>query len=176
MNIYIETPRLILRDWKESDIPAFAAINADNKVMEFFPKTLTDEESLAFARRIRQEFDDYGFGLYAVECKENHCFIGYTGLHHFAFDVDFAPGIEIGWRLAHQYWGNGYAPEAATACLQYAQEHLDVKEIYSFTAVLNRRSERVMQKIGMEYVKDFGHPVLPTDHPLYMHRLYRFGL
>lgn len=98
MNIYIETQRLILRDWAESDFPIFTKINSDPKVMEFFPKVLNEEESLAFVFRIQQEFQESGFGLYAVEREEDHCFIGYTGLHHFSFNTDFAPGIEIGWR------------------------------------------------------------------------------
>ena len=104
MQTYIETSRLILRDWKEEDIPAFARMNADPHVMEFFLHPLTPEESLAFYHRIQNEFQTCGFGLYAVERKEDHAFMGYTGLHQITFDVDFAPGIEIGWRLAHEYW------------------------------------------------------------------------
>lgn len=176
MNIYIETQRLILRDWEESDFPIFTKINSDPKVMEFFLKVLNEEESLAFVFRIQQEFQESGFGLYAVERKEDHCFIGYTGLHHFSFNTDFAPGIEIGWRLAHAYWGNGYAPEAAKACLQYARTKLGIKDIYSFTSTRNLRSERVMQKIGMQYIKDFGHPSLPPNHPFYLHKLYHIGM
>ena len=91
MQTYIETPRLILRNWKEEDIPAFARINADPNVMEFFLKSLTEEETLAFYHRIQDELQNYGFGLYAVERKEDHAFIGYTGLHRFTFDTDFAP-------------------------------------------------------------------------------------
>lgn len=176
MQTYIETPRLILRDWKEEDIPAFARINADPNVMEFFLKSLTEEETLAFYHRIQDELQNYGFGLFAVEHKEDHAFIGYTGLHRFTFDTDFAPGIEIGWRLAHKYWGYGYAPEAATACLEYTCKNLDIEELYSFTSVPNHRSERVMQKIGMKRLKMFGHPLVPPEHPLYMHLLYHIKL
>lgn len=176
MQIYIETPRLILREWREEDIPFFARMNADLKVMEFFLKPLTEEETLSFYQRIQNELQNYGFGLYAVERKEDHAFMGYTGLHRFAFDTDFAPGIEIGWRLAHEYWGHAYAPEAAKACLEYAQKHLDIKELYSFTSVPNYRSERVMQKTGMKLLKQFGHPLVPQDHPLYMHLLYHIHL
>ena len=104
MQIYIETPRLILHDWKEEDISAFARMNADPHVMEFFLNPLTPEESLAFYHRIQNEFQTCGFSLYAVERKEDHAFIGYTGFHQITFDVDFAPGVEIGWRLAHEYW------------------------------------------------------------------------
>lgn len=176
MQIYIETPRLILRDWKEEDIPAFAHMNADPHVMEFFLNPLTAEETFAFYQRIQKEFQTSGFGLYAVERKEDHAFMGYTGLHQITFDVDFAPGIEIGWRLGHEYWGHGYAPEAASACLEYARRHLDIKELFSFTSLPNQRSERVMQKIGMERVKEFDHPLIHDEHPLCRHVLYHINL
>jgi len=172
MQTYIETSRLILRDWKEEDIPLFALMNADPHVMEYFLQPLTPEESLNFYHRIQKEFQTCGFGLYAVERKEDHAFMGYTGLHQITFDVDFAPGIEIGWRLAHEYWGHGYAPEAATACLEYTRKQLDITELYSFTSLPNLRSERVMQKIGMTRMKEFDHPLVPADHPLCKHVLY----
>ena len=100
MQTYIETSRLILRDWKEEDIPLFALMNADPHVMEYFLQPLTPEESLNFYHRIQKEFQTCGFGLYAVERKEDHAFMGYTGLHQITFDVDFAPGIEIGWHMS----------------------------------------------------------------------------
>ena len=130
------------------------------------------EESFAFYQRIQNEFQTCGFGLYAVERKEDHAFMGYTGLHQITFDVDFAPGIEIGWRLAYEYWGQGYAPEAANACLEYTRNTTDIKELFSFTSLLNQRSERVMQKIGMERMKEFDHPLVPSEHPLCRHVLY----
>ena len=147
MQTYIETSRLILRDWKEEDIPAFARMNADPHVMEFFLHPLTPEESLAFYHRIQNEFQTCGFGLYAVERKEDHAFMG-----------------------------RGYAPEAATACLEYARESLDIKELFSFTSLPNQRSERVMQKIGMERVREFGHPLVPAEYPLHRHVLYHIDL
>lgn len=102
--------------------------------------------------------------------------MGYTGLHQITFDVDFTPGIEIGWRLANEYWGHGYAPEAANACLEYTCQKLDIKELYSFTSLLNLRSERVMQKIGMIYMKEFDHPLIPAENPLLRHVVYHIGL
>lgn len=172
MQKYIETPRLILRDWRKEDIPLFARMNADPNVMEFFLNPLSLEESFAFYQRIQNEFQTCGFGLYAVERKEDHAFMGYTGLHQITFDVDFAPGIEIGWRLAYEYWGQGYAPEAANACLEYTRNTTDIKELFSFTSLLNQRSERVMQKIGMERMREFDHPLVPSEHPLCRHVLY----
>lgn len=176
MKTFIETPRLLLRDWQESDLPAFARLNADPQVMEYFPQCLDETETHAFYQRIRTEFDTCGYGLYALEHKETHEFIGFTGLHRFTFEADFAPGIEIGWRLRHDYWGHGYAPEAATACLQYARTQLHLQEVFSFTAAVNKRSERVMQKIGMQPVKMFGHPLVPASHPLHLHVLYKITL
>ena len=172
MQKYIETPRLILRDLREEYIPFFARMNADPNVMEFFLNSLSSEESFAFYQRIQNEFQTCCFGLYAVERKEDHTYMGYTGLHQITFDVDFAPGIEIGWRLAYEYWGQGYAPEAANACLEYTRNKTDIKELFSFTSLLNQRSERVMQKIGMERMREFDHPLVPGEHPLCRHVLY----
>ncbi len=171
--IYIETPRLLLRDWSDADLPLFAAMNADPAVMEFFPGTLTPAESEAFYRRIRDEFADSGYGLYAVERKIDGCFIGYTGLHRALFEADFTPCIEIGWRLCHAAWGNGFAPEAAAAVLDYAFGLLGMTEVCSFTAAVNLRSQRVMEKIGMEPAGRFVHPSLPRESPLSEHVLYR---
>ena len=176
MSIYLETSHLILRDWQEKDIVPFAEMNKDERVMEYFLKKLTDEESFDFYRRIRDEFEHYGFGLYAVECKADHRFLGYAGFHNITFDVDFAPGVEIGWRLIAEAWGMGYATEAAAACLEYARVHLKLDEIYSFTSLPNKRSERVMQKIGMKKIKEFGHPLVAADHSLHEHVLYGISL
>lgn len=93
---YHETPRLILRSWKEEDIAEFACLNSDEQVMEYFLKTLSYNKKMAFYNRIQAEFDAYGFGLYAVEKQQNNAFIGYVGLHNVTLDVDFAPPVEIG--------------------------------------------------------------------------------
>ncbi len=172
----IETERLILRAWREDDTMPFAELNGDKKVMEFMPKCLSYEETLQFINRIAAEHETFGYGLYAVELKSNGLFIGYTGLHHFDFDAEFSPGIEIGWRLAREHWNQGYATEAAKACIDYASRHRLCDKIYSFTATCNRRSERVMQKIGMEHLGFFPHPSLPEGHRLKEHTLYKLEL
>ena len=171
MRTYIETSRLILRDWKVEDLSLFAGINADPNVMEYFLKPLTVNETFAFYERIQDELNNYGYGLFAVERKEDSCFIGYTGLHRFTFEADFSPNVEIGWRLAANYWGHGYAPEAAAACLEFAKQS-GLNEVYSFTSLQNVRSQRVMQKIEMNLIKEFDHPLVPKDHPLLKHILY----
>ena len=148
MKLYIETERLLLREWTPNDLPTFIKMNQDPEVMEFFPKILDSKESIDFYQRICKEFDKVKYGLFAVERKSDHKFIGYTGLHKADFPANFTPCIEIGWRLIKDVWNQGYATEAAKACLQYGFINLNIKEIYSFTAAINKRSERVIQKIG----------------------------
>lgn len=156
--IYAETPRLILRSWKPADLPLFAAINQDVRVMKYFPALLTCDETEAFFHRINDEFERKGWGLYAVELKDTGRFIGYVGLHEIGFDAYFTPGVEIGWRLAADFHNCGYATEAATEVLNMARSHA-ISRLYSFTAKINRPSERVMQKIGMTGVGEFDHPL-----------------
>lgn len=170
---YIETERLVLRDWKEEDLALFVEMNQDPEVMEYFLKSLTAEETMEFYGRIRNEFINRGYGLYAVEEKGCGFFIGYIGLHYTAFESDFTPCVEIGWRLRRNAWGKGYATEGARACLNYAFEVLHLPEVYSFTSVPNRRSEQVMQNIGLQKVKEFDHPLVPPGHALLRHLLYK---
>ena len=171
--IYLETEHLILRDWKAEDLSIFVRMNQDPRVMEFFLHPLTEMESRNFYDRIRMEIEEYGYGLYAVELKLSGEFIGYIGLHHTQFEADFCPCLEIGWRLCKSAWGKGYATEGAKACLNYAFTQFQVPELYSFTSLPNKRSERVMQKIGMQKIKEFDHPLVPDGHPLLRHVLYK---
>lgn len=172
MKIFAETERLVLRDWKDSDTASFVQMNADERVMEFFLKTLSEEESLELLDKVKAEITTCGFGIFAVERKVDNEFIGIVGLHNITFDVDFAPAVEISWRLLPQYWGNGYAMEAAAACFQLAAE-FDIPEVVAFTSLPNLNSQRVMQKLGMEFVKEFDHPLVPAFHPLLRHVLYK---
>jgi ribosomal-protein-alanine N-acetyltransferase len=171
----IETPRLILRRWHDEDLPAYAALNADPRVMEHFAKPLTRQESDESAARIRAHFDRHGFGLWAVEVRGGAPFVGAVGLAVPRFDAHFTPCVEIGWRLAHEHWGRGYATEAADAALHYGFTAIGLKEIVSFTTVGNERSRRVMEKLGMTHspADDFDHPMLPEGHRLRRHVLYR---
>lgn len=173
----LTTPRLILREWRDEDLPAFAALNADPRVMEFMPKIMTRDESDAMVARIRDHFARRGFGLWAVEVAGCAPFIGFIGLSVPRFEAHFTPCVEVGWRLAFDYWGRGYATEGARAALRYGFEELKLEEIVSFTAVVNRRSSAVMERIGMshEAADDFDHPVLPAGHPLRRHVLYRMS-
>lgn len=173
---YILTPRLILRSWKEEDLPIFAQLNKDNEVMKYFLKKLSYEETVEYYNRIQQEFNTCGYGLYAVEKKKDHRFIGYVGFHRVPFEINSAPAIEIGWRLWKESWNKGYATEAALGCLEYARKKLNLKELYSFTSLPNKQSERIMQKIGMTKIKEFNHPLVSQDHYLCKHVLYKIEL
>jgi len=170
--ICLETPRLLLRDWRESDIEPFARMNADEEVMRYFIKALTYEETVKFYEVIQAEFQECGYGLYAVETKEDGEFIGFIGFHRATFEADFTPCTEIGWRLKKESWGRGYATEGASACLRHGFQTLGLDKVYSFTADVNTPSKRVMAKIGMHFVKYFDHPRVAKDSPLCKHVLY----
>ena len=172
---FAETDRMILRSWKLEDLPLFAKMNKDARVMRYFPSILTDEQTESFYKRIYSEFERNGWGLYAVELKSNGTFIGYVGLHEIGFDADFTPGVEIGWRLAADYHNQGLATEAAKEVLKLAKQN-GLQRLYSFTAKQNAPSERVMQKIGMTKVRDFEHPNLSPVSPLRTHVLYQIDL
>jgi RimJ/RimL family protein N-acetyltransferase len=169
------TQRLALRLWRDEDLAAFAALNADPRVMEFFPKPLDRAESDALAARIRENLTRRGFGLWAVEVPGVADFIGFVGLSVPQFEAHFTPCVEIGWRLAYEYWGAGYATEAALAVLDFGFERLALDEVVSFTTSANRRSRGVMERIGMTRTPadDFDHPALAEGHPLRRHVLYR---
>ena len=109
------TPRLVLRAWREEDLGTFTAMNADPRVMEYFPAPLTPEQSAEFMERIREEFSTEGFGLYAVERREDGELLGYTGLHRVTF-TGMKDKIEIGWRLRTEFWDQGYAPLPSRTC------------------------------------------------------------
>jgi RimJ/RimL family protein N-acetyltransferase len=171
----LRTGRLRLRSWREEDLAPFAALNADPRVMEHMPQLLSRQESDAMVARIRGHFDARGFGLWAVEVAGVADFIGYVGLLAVPFDAHFTPAVEVGWRLAAEHWGRGYATEAARAALAFGFDELRLDEIVSFTVLANRRSWSVMERLSMTRspADDFDHPRLPDGHPLRRHILYR---
>ncbi|AYC31512.1 N-acetyltransferase [Pseudomonas cavernae] len=175
--IELHSPRLRLRAWRDADLPAFAALNADPAVMRHFPACLSRDESDALAARIRAHFAAHGFGAWALERRDSGAFIGFTGLAQVGFAAPFSPAVEIGWRLARAHWGQGFAREAARAALACAFERLGLDEVVAFTTPSNLPSQRVMQAIGMRHdpADDFEHPQLPPGHPLRRHVLYRLS-
>ncbi len=168
----IFTKRLCLRRWCEADILPFTQMNKDTEVMKYFPKKLNAAETKEMVERINACFNKNGFGLYAVEKTGTGEFIGFTGFAIPKFNSFFTPCIEIGWRFSKENWGQGFATEAAKACLQYGFDHLQFKKIVSFTSVTNQRSERVMKRIGINYVADFDHTNIAKNNKLCRHVLY----
>jgi RimJ/RimL family protein N-acetyltransferase len=174
--IQIETERLRLRPWRDTDREPFAALNADARVMEYFPKLLQRAESDNVINNLQAHISAHGWGFWAAEIIGTREFIGFIGIQVPRAQLPFSPCVEIGWRLAHAYWGKGYAPEGARAALKLGFEALGLDEIVSFTALGNVRSLTVMQKIGMtEDPMTFAHPAIPPEHPISMHRLYRLS-
>jgi RimJ/RimL family protein N-acetyltransferase len=173
----LETSRLRLRGWRESDLAPFAALNDDPEVMEHFPNRLTRAQSDAMVASIGEHFARHGFGLWAVEARGTAEFIGLVGLSIPRFESHFTPCVEIGWRLAREHWGRGFAPEAARAALRFGFERVGLEEIVSFTVPANLKSRRVMEKLAMrrDPADDFEHPALDEGHPLRRHVLYRMS-
>jgi len=174
--IEFETERLRLRQWITADREPFAALNAEPKVMEFFPAPLERAASDALASRCESLIAERGWGFWAAETKVTRQFIGFVGLHIPVAELPFSPCVEIGWRLASPYWGKGYATEAARAALQVGFELLGLPEIVSFASLHNRRSRAVMERLGMrETAEIFEHPHIPVGNSLCKHCLYRLS-
>ena len=177
------TARLHLREWRDEDLEPWTALNADPRVREFFPGVSTPEESAAAMQTVREHFARHGFGLWAAEVIGGAPFIGFIGLAIPPFDAHFTPCVEVGYRLAFDHWGHGYATEGARAALDFGFQHARLKprapegldELVAMAVPGNRRSRHVMEKLGMRRnpADDFDHPNLPADHPLRRHVLYR---
>lgn len=166
----IETSRLLLREWRAVDRAPFAALNADPRVCEHLAAPLTRAESDDLLDRIEDCWREHGYGLWAVERLDRRELVGFVGLWPAEFDAPFTPAVEVGWRLAPQHWGLGFATEAGVAALRYAFDLLALPEIVSFTAAGNVRSRRVMERLGLAHdvAGDFDHPELPgVPHVLY---------
>jgi RimJ/RimL family protein N-acetyltransferase len=167
--------RLRLRPWQDEDREPFAVLNADPRVMEFFPDRLSRRDSDAMVDGIETHFREHGFGLWAIEVPNMAPFIGFAGLSHKKFAAPFTPCVEVGWRLAFAYWGRGFATEAAQLALAHGFGTLLLPEIVSYTTAANQRSLAVMERLGMRRnpADDFDHPALPENHPQRRHVLYR---
>jgi len=171
----LRTKRLYLRHWREEDLPVFAKLNSDPKVMEFFPSKLTNEESNHLAKRIENELNEKDYGMWAVELPNIASFIGFIGLHYPGFTEHFTPCIEIGWRLDCNYWGHGYAIEGAREVLRYGFMVLKLKEVVAFAPQIHNRSRRIMKKLDMKFDlnENFIHPKIPKESNLNPFVLYR---
>ena len=175
--IEFETKRLILRQWHVKDYSAFADMNSDFDVMEHFPSIMSTDESDEMARRIQSLISKRGWGLWATEEKDSNKFMGFVGLHEPSAKLPFSPCVEIGWRLSREFWGKGYATEAAEEVLKFAFSALKLPEVYAFTSINNARSKAVMERLHMLNIdQNFGHPALPVEHALREHILYKITL
>jgi ribosomal-protein-alanine N-acetyltransferase len=143
--------------------------------MRYFPRLLTREESDARIENQGLLLELRGWGLWAVEVAGGAPFIGFVGLAEPQFDAHFTPCVEVGWRLAREHWGHGYATEAARAVVACAFDQLELDEIVALTTSANVRSRRVMERLGMTHdpADDFEHPLVPPGHPIRPHVLYR---
>jgi RimJ/RimL family protein N-acetyltransferase len=179
--VRLETDRLILRQWRESDKRRYADIIGDPEVRRFFPAVGTYADADAGIERAKQRLRDFGFSFLAVERKEDGVFMGMLGMAPFRDELRAAipttPVVEIGWQLGRQFWGQGYAPEGAQAFLDYAWAPLRLPEVVAITYEGNWPSRRVMEKIGMarDPRADFQHPDVPPGHKVRPHVLYRIA-
>jgi RimJ/RimL family protein N-acetyltransferase len=171
----LRTARTLLRNWRDSDLPAWVAMNADPAVRRYFSSIQSEDEALAEAARIRANIARRGWGVWALEVPGTLEFAGFVGLHVSTFEALFMPVVEMGWRLRREAWGQGYASEAAAAAAAFAFAELNLPEVVAFTTTTNQPSRRVMQRIGMRHdsADDFEHPGLAPGHPMRRHVLYR---
>ena len=177
----LETPRLVMRPWRDDDLDAFAALSFDPEVMAYYPGLATREECAAGIARQQAHFARHGFGMWALEVRDGPRFIGFTGIQHVPFDASFTPAIELGWRIARAQWGRGYVTEAARAAVAFAFGTLALAELVAFLVPANTRSAAVCTRLGMarDPDGDFDHPRFAADvrtvagHPQQRHVLYR---
>ena len=174
-SFYVQTERVGLRRFQDSDLDSFFQLNSDPQVMEFLPKLLSRDECADYMRRINNKIDEQGFGFWAAENLVESELMGFVGITRVSFEADFVPAVEIGWRLARRWWGQGFATEAAIGVLDFAFQEARLSEVVSFTAMQNEKSFRVMERIGMTRERQFEHPLLEAGHRLRSHWLYRIS-
>ena len=154
--IIIETERLILRNWRDEDRPTMHRLNSDETVMEYFPFRRNRIESNLMMETVRNKIAAKGYGWTVVELKQTNEVIGFAGISDFTADLPFTPAIEIGWRFLPEFWGNGYATEAARAWLEHGFTKLGIDKIVSFAVGENTGSTAVMKRLGMRHYPDYG--------------------
>lgn len=173
--VEIRTPRLLLRQWKDSDLDAWCAMNADAEVRKFFPSVHTRADAEGEAGRIRAGIAQRGWGMWALEVPGVEAFVGFVGLNAPGFPAPWQPAVEIGWRLKRDAWGHGYATEAAAASLQFAFQQLELPQVIALSVRTNTPSHNVMTRVGMTPWPgmEFDHPRVPADWPLKEHIVHR---
>ena len=158
--------RLGFRNWLDSDIAKMIDISSDPDVMEFFPAIATKTQTIEFINRMKLMYIKKGYCYFAVDYLKDESFIGFIGLCYQTYESQFTPSVDIGWRLNKKYWNNGLATEGAKKCLDYAFNVIELESIISTTPIINIKSIRVMEKIGMEKLTEFKHPRIKSDNKL----------
>jgi RimJ/RimL family protein N-acetyltransferase len=166
------TARLRMRRWQFADRACFATMNADPEVMRYFPAPLDRAASDALVDRIESRFEAQGFGLWALERRDDRVFLGFAGLNPMPSGTPGAGEMEVGWRLARHAWGAGYASEAGLEALRVALGPAGLHRVWSITAVGNTRSQAVMRRLGLVEHSRFRHPGLTDEHELSQHVAY----
>ena len=173
MTFKLETERLILREWQDSDLEVFARIVQDKEIMHHYPDIWNAKQVEDSMVKNKKSFAENKFCFFPVILKESKSLIGFTGINKVDFEEKFTPAVEIGWIIDKKYWKQGFASEAAKKVLEYGFAEIQLNEIVSFTAAINTPSQKLMEKVGMRYSNDFYHPKLNKDHNLALHKLYR---
>lgn len=175
MAVRLRTPRVLLREWRDEDLAPFAAMSADPEVMELLLGPFDRAKSDEWAGWARGVWERHGYGQFIVELPGEAPFAGVIGLNRLTYEAHFTPAVEIAWRLTRPYWGQGIAYEAARAVIEDGFYRLGLAEIVAVTTPANRRSWRLMERLGMvrDIDGDFDHPRVPQNHPLVRHVLYR---
>jgi len=171
----LRTKRLLLRRWTDQDRSPLAAITADPEVMRYRFAALSRDESDRLIDDNEESFETKGFGLWAVERTHDGRLLGFAGFGISDFGAPFCPAVDVGWTLACDAWGYGYATEAASASLDFAFTTLGLGEVLAHTTHLNERSQAVMRRLGMTHdpTDDFDAPWYPARHTKRRFVLYR---
>ncbi|MFF1680518.1 GNAT family N-acetyltransferase [Streptomyces sp. NPDC058256] len=167
----IHTPRLLLRRWYDDDLTPMADINADSQVMHWIDDgSVRDlEQTAEDIERWEEEWDEEGFGLFAVELLASGEVAGFAGLSVPEFLPEVLPAVAISWRLGSQFWGQGYASEAAHATLEFALQDRGLDRVIAINRMGNDASENIIRKLGMELDHETTHPAY--GYPLHVHSI-----
>ena len=161
-----QSERLGFRNWIDSDTSKMIDISSDPDVMQFFPAIATKIQTVEFIDRMKLMYIEKGYCYFAVNQLKDESFIGFIGLCNQTYESQVTPNVDIGWRLNKKYWNNGLATEGAKKCLDYGFNKLELKNIISTAPIINIKSIRVMEKIGMQKLTEFNHPRLKSNEKL----------
>lgn len=169
----LETDRLVMRSWRDEDLAPFHAVCSDPAVMATLGPLMSRDEVAALIARMRGIEAEHGHCFWALTLRESGQLIGWCGVIRGTTGPVQGKG-EFGWRIAHSAWGHGYVTEAARAAIEWFLTNRDDDAVWAITAVDNRRSRAVMERLGMQHCRelDFDHPRLASDDPLSRHVTY----